>query len=79
MFYFMGPLFLNFFFFLRQWFSTWVSFAFFVGSRELLINVFLITSIFYISYIEPLFAVAKIIGLPVSSIVNHFCSGWASQ
>ena len=34
------------------------------GSRELLIKIFMITSRFYVSHIEPLFNVAKIIGSP---------------
>ena len=36
----------------------------FSGSRELLINIFTITFIFYISYMELLFVVAKIKGSP---------------
>jgi len=46
--------------------------CFFLRSRELFINIFIITSTFYISYIEPLFVVVKIIGLPGSSTVNNF-------
>jgi len=44
----------------------------FQGSRVLLINIFIITSTFQISYIEPLFVVVKIIGLSGSSAVNNF-------
>jgi len=53
---------------LKQWFSTWGSrppsgsFARFLGSRELLIIIFMITSRLYTSYMEPLFVIAKIIG-----------------
>jgi len=60
---------------LGQWFSTWGSFAFFLGSRELLINILIITSTFWISYIGPLFVVVKIIELPGSSAVNKFVRG----
>jgi len=38
----------------------------------LLINIFTITFIFYISYMEPLFVVAEIIGLPGSGAINNF-------
>jgi len=38
--------------FLSQWFSTWGLFAFFLGARELLIIIFIISSLFYISYME---------------------------
>jgi len=44
----------------------------FLGSRELLINVFIVASTFNISYVEPFFVVAKIIGLPGSRAVNNF-------
>ena len=40
------------------------------GCNKLLINVFIITFRFYISYMEPRFSVAKLIGLPGSSAVN---------
>jgi len=50
-----------------QWFSTWVatpwgSFAFFLS--ELLIKLFMITCIFYISCMEPLFVVDKPVASP---------------
>jgi len=51
---------------LDKWFSTWGSFGIFLGSREL-INIFIVTSRFYISYMEPLFVVAKIIESPDKS------------
>ena len=55
---------------LKQWFSTCGRdfrgghLPFFWGSRELLINIFIITSRFYILYMEPVFFIAKIIGSP---------------
>jgi len=55
---------------LDQWFSTWGSrlprgsFAIFLGPRNLLIKIFIIVFRFYISYMEPLFMVAKIVGSP---------------
>ena len=39
----------------------WVSFAFFLGLRDVLMKIFIITSLFFISCIEPFFVVAKII------------------
>jgi len=47
------------------------SFAFSVGPRELLIKIFMVTSIFYISYVEPLFVVAKIID-HVTKMIAYF-------
>jgi len=49
---------------LAQWFSTWDRLSFFEGSRELLIKMSIINSLFYISYMEPFFVIAKIIGSP---------------
>jgi len=57
-------------FILNQWFSTWWSqrpwrsFAISVGVVRASDKKFIITSRFYISYMEPLFIVAKIIGSP---------------
>jgi len=49
------------------------SFAFFLGSREVLIKILIISSIFYISYMEPLFVVAKIIRSPVlENMIAYF-------
>jgi len=47
-------------------------FPFYRGREKLLINIFKFTFRFYISYVEPLFVVAKIIGLPGSSAGNNF-------
>jgi len=64
-----------FFEMIRVWdcgFQSGGYFPVFCGSRdELLINIFIITSIFCISYMEPLFAVPKTVGLPGSSAVNN--------
>ena len=40
----------------------WELFASILGSREILIKIFIVASIFYISYMEPLFVLEKIIG-----------------
>jgi len=37
-----------------------------------MINIFIISSVFYISYIKSLFGVAKIMGLPARNAVNNF-------
>ena len=44
--------------------SPWGRLPFFLGSRELLVKISIITSIFYMSYMEPLFGVPKIMGSP---------------
>jgi len=49
-----------------------VSFAFFLVSRELLMKIFILTSILYISYVETLFVVAKIIGSPGTNDILLF-------
>ena len=68
--------FMCFFKMIRVWgcgFQPGGYFPVFCGSRdEFLINIFIITSIFCISYMEPLFAVPKTVGLPGSSAVNNF-------
>jgi len=53
-------------------FNLRVVFLFSRGREKLLINIFIIAFRFYISYMEPLFVIAKIIGLPGSSAVNNF-------
>jgi len=53
-------------------FNLEVVFLFHRGREKLLINIFKFSFRFYISYVEPLFVVAKIIGLPGSSAVNNF-------
>jgi len=65
---------------LKQWFSTWGSqplwglFAFFWELQKLLIKIFIIFSTFYISHIEPLFAVTKTTGSPGKNDLKLFLS-----
>jgi len=46
--------------------------VFFGLQEELLMNIFIITSIFCISYMKPLLAFSKTMGLPGSNAVNNF-------
>jgi len=46
--------------------------VFFGLQDELLINIFIITSIFFISCMEPLLAISKTMGLPGSNAINNF-------
>jgi len=67
----MGMLFMCFFTMLRVWGSGCLP-VFFGLQDELLINIFIITSTFCISYMVPLLAISKTVGLPGSSAVNDF-------
>jgi len=53
-------------------FNLGVVFFFYRGREKLLINIFKFTFRFYISYVEPLFVIAKIIGFPGTSAINNF-------
>jgi len=55
-------------------FNLGIFFLFYRGREKLLTNILEFTFRFFISYVEPLFVVAKIIGLPGSSAVNN-CNG----
>jgi len=45
----------------------------FFGLQDVLpINIFIITSIFFISCMEPLLAISKTMGLPGSNAINNF-------
>jgi len=58
---------------LGLWFSTLRLFSCFVWVvRRASDKLFIITSIFFISYMEPLFSVPKTVGLRGSSAVNNF-------
>jgi len=60
--------------------TPWGSFSFFLGSRELMIKIIIISSEFYLSYLEPLFAATKTIGTPdkTVSLLDHLklCQKW---
>jgi len=72
----MRIVFMRFFTMFRVWgsgFQPGVCLPAFCGLRdELMINIFIITSIFCISYMEPLLAISKTMGLPGSNAVNNF-------
>ena len=75
----MGMLFMCFFTMFRVWGSGFqaggclpVFFGLQALQDELLIIIFIITSIFCISYMEPLLAISKIMGLPGNNAVNNF-------
>ena len=72
----MGMLFMCFFTMFRVWVSGFQPGGylpvFFGLQDELLINIFISTSIFCISYMEPLLAISKTMGLPGNNAINNF-------